>query len=323
MIRKLLPCLVLMLALAGCRDSSKPVRLEEMNKGYIHLAANLALEDVIRKGDVSLYRQFVPSPVLSPTQTLKADGIIEDFRRDYAAAENRYHPLRGTGIMVRGIVDRIDRKEREVVFVQENTTVKPHFTGLLRISLDKSFYDEAALPDFEQGTAVTFVCREHRLTHDFKNDASHQIEIRLIGCKTANDYFDEFQKTLKQRLTAIYGGKEPVSPDVAKGLTALYLTGQSLPEDSVCLHGSFLPCHVILADGLVRKQENAQDGYIGAMRIDPDKAAAHKLDQLESRPAVRPKNANRSPSGEQINAQPENVRKQKEAISKVKLPPAS
>ncbi|WAW09939.1 hypothetical protein NB640_12065 [Oxalobacter vibrioformis] len=320
--KKLLTCFLFLLALAGCKDAPKPVKPEDMNAGYVHFAASLILEDVIHKGDASVYAQLVQSRPLSPYKILYADNVIGDFRRDFSSAEDRYYRLRGTGAVVRGTVAGVDKAEQEVIFVKEDVEGKPPFTGTLRISLDREFYKDGAMPAYETGAAATFMCTQYRPVHDFKNETMHKVEIRMIECKSANDYYGEVQDRIKERLTDIYAGRESVNPDLAKGLAALYLTGQSVPEDSVCLYGGYLACHENLVDEFARKWGEVKVENIGNMDIDPEKVTSRKIEQVKSGPAERPENADRSPSGEKIHEQPEGVTKQKEAISRVKVPGA-
>lgn len=318
--KKLLACFLSLLALAGCQDASKPVKPEDMNPGYIHFVTSLIIEDIIHKDDASIYAQLVHAPVLSPYKMLYADNVIEDFRRNFTAAEDRYYRLRGKGAVVRGTVARVDKGEREVVFVKEDEQAKPPFSGTLRVSLDREFYDDANMPDYETGAVATFMCTEYRPVHDFRNEKSHKVEIRMIQCKAADDYYGEFQENIKERLTNIYAGKESVNPDLAKGLATLYLTGQSVPDDSVCLYGGYLACHENLVDEFARKWGEVKVENIGSMAIDPEKVTSRKFEQIKSGPAERPENADRSPSGEKIHEQPEGVAKQKESISRVKVP---
>lgn len=318
--KKLFPCFLLMLALTGCNDASKPVKPKDTNQGYIHFAANLILEDIIHKGDTSIYTHLSPPRVLSPYRMLYADNVIADFRRDFASAEDRYYRLRGTGTVVRGTIARVNKSEREVVFVKEETESKPPFTGTLRISLDREFYNDANMPSYETGEKGTFMCAEYRPVHDFRNQKMHKVEVRMIQCKTADDYYAEFQERIKGRLADIYAGKESVNPDLAKGLATLYLTGQSVPDDSVCLYGGFLTCHENLVDEFARKWGEVNTETIGNMNIDPNKVTSRKFEQIKSGPAERPENADRSPSGEKIHEQPERVTKQKDTISRVKIP---
>ena len=320
--KKLLACFLFLLALAGCKDASQPVKPEDMNRGYVHFAASLILEDIIHKGDASIYAQLVQTRPLSPYNILHADSVIRDFRRDFSSAEDRYYRLRGTGAVVRGTVAGVDKAEQEVIFVKEDAQATPPFTGTLRISLDREFYRDAAMPACETGAAATFMCTEYRPVHDFKNDKTHRVEVRMIECRAADDYYGEFQERIKERLADIYAGREPVNPELAKGLATLYLTGQSVPDDSVCLSGGYLACHENLVDEFARKWGEVKTENIGSMAIDPEKMTSRKFEQVKSAPAERPENADRSPSGEKIHEQPESIAKQKEAISRVKVPGA-
>ncbi|MDR0934046.1 MAG: hypothetical protein LBM56_03005, partial [Burkholderiaceae bacterium] len=250
--------LAFVLALAGCGDSSKPVKPEDMDKGYIHFAVNLILEDIIRRGETSPYAQLSPAPVLNPYLMPGTDNVIKDFRRNFTTAEDKYYQLRGTGTMVRGTVNSVDRPNRELVFVQEDKTSKPPFTGTLRLSLDKTRYSETAMPAYAPGDTAVFMCKEYRPIHDFKNETTHQIEIRLIQCTTADDYYAVFQAHIEERLMDIYSGKEPVNPDMAQHLAMFYLAAQSLPKQSVCLSGSFLACHENMMDEIARKYQDVK-----------------------------------------------------------------
>lgn len=318
--KKLLACFLFLLALTGCKDASQSVRPEEMNPGYIHFVTSLILEDIIHKDQASIYAQLVPAGVLSPYKMLYAENVIDDFRRDFATAEDRYYRLRGKGAVVRGTVARVDKGEREVVFMKNDDKGKPPFTGTLRISLDGEFYDDAKMPDYQTGAVATFMCAEYRPVHDFRNEKTHKVEVRMIQCKAADDYYGEFQANIKERLANIYAGRESVNPALAKGLATLYMTGQSVPEDSVCLYGGYLACHENLVDEFARKWGEVKVENIGNMAVDPEKVTARKFEQIKSGPAERPENAGRSPSGDKIHEQPEGVARQKDAISRVKVP---
>lgn len=318
--KKLLPCFLFALVLSGCGDTPKPVKPADMDKGYIHFAANLALEDIARHGEASPYSQLIPSRVPGLDTMLDANNVIEDYRRDFSTAEDRYLRLQGKGTMIRGVVDHTDKDKREVVFARNEMIDKRPFTGILRLSMDKDFYYPDNMPDYTPGSVATFMCREHRPVHDFKNESIHKVELRLIECMQADDYYASLQEKMKERLLSIYGGHETVSPDLAKKLAMLYLTGQSLPADSVCLYGGFFACHDKLPEEFSRKWEDVKVEHIGAMNIDPNKLIARKFEQVDSEPAVRPDNAGISPSGQKIDQQAKGVKAQKEAVSRVKTP---
>ncbi len=319
--KKLLSCFLLALALAGCGDKSpQSVKPGDMKEGYVHFAANLILEDIIHRGDASIYAQLAPARVISPYRIMDAERVIDDFRHNFAEAEDKYQRLRGSGTVVRGTVSHVDKDSREIVFSKEARDITPAFTGVLRISLDRDFYRDGNVPDYAAGATGTFMCMEYRPVHDFKNESTHKIEVRLIQCKTADDYYAVFQDKIKERLADIYHGREPVNPALAKGLAALYLTGQSVPEDSVCLQGSFLSCHENLVEEFARKWGEVKAENVGAMHIDPEKTTSRKFEQVKSGPAERPENADRSPSGEKIHERSETAKKQKEAVSQVKVP---
>lgn len=311
-------CLCLLLLLAGCDKMSGPIMPENMDKGHIHFAANLVLEDIFRKGESSLYAPLAPTHILNPYSALHANEIIRDFRHDFNTAEDRYYRLRGMGALVRGNISHTDRQNREIVFVQEDPESAPPFTGTLRLSLDKEFYENDAMPAYQEGTAAAFICTEYRPVHDFHNEKIRKVEVRLIQCKAADDYYNEIQGKIQQRLKDIFSGNETVNPTLAKGLATLYMAGQSLPDDSLCLQGSFLACHENLVEELARRYSDVKTEDIGIMKTDPEKHVSRKFDQVKSGPAIRPENANRSPSGEQIYKQPDEVARQKEAVSQVK-----
>ena len=291
---------------------------EEMNEGYIHFAANLVLEDIFRKGESSLYAPLSPTPVINPYATLHTDEIIRDFRRDFNAAENRYHRLRGKGAFVRGTVSHTDPSSREIVFTYKQANSLPPFTGTLRLSLDREFYKSDTMPTYQEGAAASFVCAEYRPVHDFRNEKTHKVEVRLIQCKAVDDYYTELQKKIQQRLKDIFSGNETVNPALANGLAALYMAGQSLPENSVCLNGSFMACHENLVSELARRYNDIKTENIGVMKIDPEKRVSRKIGQIQSSPGARPENANRSPSGAQLYEQPDAVTRQKETVSQIK-----
>ncbi|MCM1130003.1 MAG: hypothetical protein NC211_08925 [Alistipes senegalensis] len=295
---------------------------EDMNEGYIHFAANLVLEDIFHKGESSLYAPLAPAHVLNPYALLHTDEILRDFRRDFNAAEDRYYRLRGTGAVVKGTVSHTDKPNREIVFNHEETDAVPSFTGTLRLSLDKEFYKSDTMPAYQEGKDATFICMEYRPVHDFRNEKTHKVEIRLIQCRTADDYYSDLQQRIQQRLKDIFNGNETVNPPLAKGLAMLYMTGQSLPEDSLCLKGSFMACHENLISELARRYDDVKAENIGIMKTDPEKRISRKIEQVTSGPAIRPANANQSPSGEQIYEQPEKVARQKEAVSQVKNRPS-
>lgn len=319
--KHLLSCLCVLLLLAGCDKISVPVMPEDMNEGQLHFAANLVLEDIFRKGESSLYAPLAPAHVLNPYATLHADEIIRDFRRDFNTAEDRYYRLRGTGTLVRGTVSHTDKPNREIIFTHKETDSTPPFTGTLRLSLDKEFYESDAMPTWQEGDTAAFICMEYRPVHDFRNEKTHKVEIRLIQCRTTDDYYTELQERIQQRLKDIFSGNETVNPALAKGLATLYMAGQSLPDDSPCLRGSFMACHENLVSELARRYDDTKPENIGVMKIDPEKHISRKIEQVRSGPATRPENANRSPSGEQIYEQPDAVARQKEAISQVKNKP--
>ena len=289
-----------------------------MNEGYIHFAANLVLEDIFRKGESSLYAPLAPTHVLNPYATLHTDEIIRDFRRDFNAAEDKYYRLRGTGTLVRGTVSHTDTSNMEIVFTHREADSTPPFTGTLRLSLDKEFYKSSAMPTWQEGADAAFICTEYRPVHDFRNEKIHKVEVRLIQCRTADDYYTELRERIQQRLKDIFSGNETINPALAKGLATLYMAGQSLPEDSVCLSGKFMACHENLVSELARRYDDIKTENIGVMKTDPEKRVSRKIEQVKSGPAIRPENANRSPSGAQIYEQPDAVAHQKEALSQIK-----
>lgn len=291
---------------------------EDMDEGHVHFAASMVLEDIFRKGESSLYAPLAPAHILNPYSTLYTDEIIRDFRYNSSTAEDRYYRLRGTGTLVKGNVSHTDKPNLEIVFTHKETDSTPSFTGTLRLSLDKEFYESNTMPTWQEGDAAAFICMEYRPVHDFRNEKTHKVEVRLIQCRTADDYYTELQEKIQQRLKDIFSGNETVNPAMAKGLATLYMAGQSLPEDSVCLNGSFMACHENLISELARRYDDTKTENIGIMKTDPEKHISRKTDQAKSGPATRPENANHSPSGAQIYEQPDAVTRQKEALSQVK-----
>lgn len=319
--KKLLPCFLLIFALFGCDKSSGPIKPEDMEPGHIHFASNLIIEDIIRKGENSICHQLSPSDILNPYTMLYTDNVINDFRRNFSTAEDLYHRIRKTGTVISGKIAEVDNDNKEVIFTMEKPEEKIPFTGILRLSLDKKFYEDREMPVYVSGQTATFMCTEYRPVHEFKNDKQHKTEIRLIQCKTADDYYAYFQEKIKERLTDIFHGRETVNPELAKKLASLYLAGKMLPEDSVCLNGSFLACHENLINEISKTESEIKVEHIGSMKMDPEKQTSRKFEQIKSAPAVRPEHPNRSPSGEVIYEQHESVKKQKEAISQIKNPP--
>ncbi len=306
--------------LFGCDDANKSIKPEEMDQGYIHFATNLILEDIFRQGDASIYAQLAPSHILNPYKILHANDIINDFRRNFTAAENHYHQLRGTGTIVKGTISHTDASQQEILFTLNEPNEKIPFSGTLRLSLDKSFYNDT-MPHAMPGETASFMCSESRPVHDFKNEKQHKIEIRLIQCKTADDYYNQFHEKTKERLIHIFNGQETVNPELAKKLAMLYMTADILPKDSVCLKGGFFTCHENLIHEISNKWSHIKTENIGAMKLDPEKTISRKFDQIKSEPAQRPENANLSPSGETVYEQSADVQKQKEMVSKIKNPP--
>ncbi len=319
--KKILPCLLFIFILFGCDDSNKSIKPEDMNQGYIHFAANLVLEDIFRKGETSIYAQLAPSNILNPYNVLYADNIINDFRRNFATAEDQYHRLRGTGTVIKGSISHVDHSKQEIIYEINKPNDKIPFTGTLRLSLDKDLYNDSNMPSYTQGQTAAFMCSEYRPVHDFKNEKEHKVEIRLIQCKTADDYYNQFHEKIKERLINIYHGEESVNPELAKKLAMLYMTGDLLPEDSVCLKGGFFTCHENLVNEISNKWSDIKTENIGAMKIDPEKTISRKFDQIKSDPIKRPENANQSPSGEVIYEQSIDIQKQKDIVSKIKNPP--
>ena len=308
------------LALASCGDSGRKIRLQDMDQGNIHFASSLILEDIIRKNSASPYFHLSPAHVLNPYQTLQAKTVMDDFRRDFTRAENAYYPLRQTGMLVQGTITDIDKDRMEVVFAHVDASARPPFSGKLRLSLDRRFYEKEHIPVLRTGTTSTFMCQEFRPIQESRNQAQHQIEVRLIECKTAEAYYATLHQNIQTRLKAIFSGMETVGADLAPRLTALYQAGQSLPHDSVCLSGSFVACHENLADELGRKWTETQSVDTGSMSIGQDNAQTRPPEQTELGATPLPANAGQSPSGNRLGEPSSKVQEQREMMSQTRIP---
>lgn len=287
-----------------------------MDKGFLHFEANLILEDIFAKGERSLYVQMAPTNILNPYQILDADDIITDFRNNFVTAEDQYYRLRRTGTLVKGTIYQVDSTNQDILFFQERLDNVPTFEGTLRVSLDKNMYKNT-MPVYLSGQNASFMCSDYRPIHNYKDAFHHKVEIRLIECKAADDYYKDFQEKIKARLVDIFNGRESVNPELAKGLATLYWSGELLEEKSVCLEGSFLACHENLTNELAKKFGDVTPENVGAMKIDPNKTLARKFDQMKSDPAERPENADRSVSGEKIHDTLEDVQKLKSDLEDV------
>ena len=313
-------CAFITLTLLSCSDPSREIRLQDMSQGSLRFAANMILEDIIRKDSRSPYFHLSPSQVLNPYQVLDANRVIEDFRRDYARAENAYFHLRTTGLLVQGIVSDINRDKLEVIFVNEDTSGRTSFSGRLRLSLDRQEYGSENFPFYKTDAASTFMCKEFRPLHDARTQTGHQLEIRLIECRTANDYYATLQTEIQERLKEIFSGRETVGPDLAQRLSTLYQASQSLPADSLCFSGGFLACHESLIDDLGRKWAETQRVNLGSMSISTENRPPRKLDNIRLDPALLPANANESPSGNKLDESSPQIQESREMISKTRIP---
>jgi hypothetical protein len=265
--------------LISCSDAPKPVKPENLNRSYIHFAAILVLDDLMEKGEHSAFSALARTIRLpNARRELSASDILDDFRTSFVRSDDKYFRMKQEDILISGKVSRFDHDKLEVIFDESRTVNKTLFSGSLRLALDRDVYPAVHTPDFQPEKTETLVCKEYRPGNDIKNGTTHKIDLRFIQCQSSRHHYSRFVDAMKAHLDKIYIGKEAVPANLAQKLVTLYMAGESLPADSICLKGDLMACRAIIKSEFIRKWENVKVEHVGAIKINDTQQEAEKSD---------------------------------------------
>jgi hypothetical protein len=293
-------------ALSACTPESGQNKSKPLNRGYIHFASLLALDDLLEKETASPFLPLSPVPIIPPDKAVPANDILSDFRKDFATAEQTYPKKVAEGIPVAWNVDYAADGQYETTYHQEDRSDKNVvFAGKLSVKFDAEFYSAVPYPTYPEGSRVMVICREYVKATEKKNDYLHWLEVSLDKCLAAGDYYSSAkrrlaakQEQLKERLTAIYEGKEEIDPAMAKRLAILYKAGESLPGDSLCFRATREECFAKLKQDILKKADDAEPKDIETMKVTSPPSAETKRSEAPSNTPAGQAPAGQAPAGQ-------------------------
>jgi hypothetical protein len=291
--KKTIPVVLLLLALVGCDKKTKEDSSQKLNSGQINFAAILVLDDLITNGINSNFVSLSPVPIVNPDETITADAILEDFRRDFVEAQDKYPLKLSEGLSITWNLDHNADTQYGMSFHKEDRTKNGVFAGKISLRFDPEYYSATPYPTYSKDSDATLICREFTSATERKNDYLLWVEVAFDKCMAATDYYASVrnqlknqQEQLKERLVNVYAGKEEVSEDIARKLVAYYRVGDAFAADSVCLTGGREECLANLKTELIRKYDDVKAGDIESLKV---RAGEEKS---------RPKKAEETPSTE-------------------------
>ncbi|MCM1130002.1 MAG: hypothetical protein NC211_08920 [Alistipes senegalensis] len=261
--KKIIPVILLSLALSSCDNQPKAEKEQELNPGRLHFASILVLDDLITNGVQSDFVSLSPVPLVNPEDTVTAESILEDFRRDFIDAHDKY-PLRlSEGLSITWNLDYDADAQYGISFHKEDRSKNTVFAGKLSLRFDPEYYSTSPYPTYSKDSDATVICHEFTSATERKNDYLVWVEVAFDRCMAATDYYASVrnqlknqQSPLKERLGNIYAGNEETSSEIAGKLSAYYQAGNAFPPDSVCLTGEREECLSNLKNEIIRKYEN-------------------------------------------------------------------
>ncbi|NLC23740.1 MAG: hypothetical protein GX776_04615, partial [Oxalobacter sp.] len=282
-----------------------------LNQGKINFATILVLDDLITNGINSDFVSLSPVPIVNPDDTVAADAILEDFRRDFVDAQDQYPLKLSEGLSITWNLDHNADTQYGMSFHKEDRAKNMVFAGKLSLRFDPEYYSATPYPTYSKDSSATVICREFTSATERKNDYLLWVEVAFDKCMAATDYYASVrsqlknqQEPLKERLANIYAGKEEVNEDIAQKLVTYYQAGGAFTADSVCMTGGREECLANLKTEIIRKYDDAKATDIDSLKVrtsekpQPKKAEeakpegdAPKADVTVEKPAVEEKAA--------------------------------
>lgn len=261
--KKIIPVALLLLALSGCDNQPKAEKEQELNSGKIHFASILVLDDLIANGFQSDFVSLSPVPLVNPEDTVTAESVLEDFRRDFVDAQDKYPLKLSEGLSITWNLDHDADTQYGIAFHKEDRSKNIVFAGKLSLRFDPEYYSTSPYPTYSKDSDATVICREFTSATERKNDYLAWVEVAFDRCMAATDYYASVrnqlknqQAPLKERLGNIYAGNEEINSELADKLVAYYQAGNAFSPDSVCLTGEREECLSNLKNEIIRKYEN-------------------------------------------------------------------
>lgn len=272
--KKIIPVVLLLLALSGCDKKTKEDTNPGLNQGKINFASILVLDDLITNGINSDFVSLSPVPIVNPDDTVSADAILEDFRRDFVDAQDQYPLKLSEGLSITWNLDHNADTQYGMSFHKEDRAKNMVFAGKLSLRFDPEYYSSTPYPTYSKDSDATVVCREFTSATERKNDYLLWVEVAFDKCMAATDYYASVrnqlknqQEPLKERLANVYAGNEEVGEDIAKKLVAYYQAGDAFAADSVCMTGTREECLANLKTEIIRKYDDAKATNIDSLKV--------------------------------------------------------
>lgn len=261
--KKIIPVALLLLALFGCDNHPQAEKEQELNPGRLHFASVLVLDDLITNGVQSDFVSLSPIPLVNPEDTVTAESILEDFRRDFVDAQDQYPLKLSEGLSITWNLDHDADTQYGIAFHKEDRSKNTVFAGKLSLRFDPEYYSTSPYPTYSKDSDATVICREFTSATERKNNYLAWVEVAFDRCMAATDYYASVrnqlknqQAPLKERLVNIYAGNEEINSELADKLVAYYQAGNAFSPDSVCLTGEREECLSNLKNEIIRKYEN-------------------------------------------------------------------
>ena len=272
--KKIIPVVLLLLALAGCDKKTKEASSQGLSQGKINFATILVLDDLITNGINSDFVSLSPVPIVNPDDTVAADAILEDFRRDFVEAQDQYPLKLSEGLSITWNLDHNADTQYGMSFHKEDRAKNMVFAGKLSLRFDPEYYSATPYPTYSKDSNATVICREFTSATERKNDYLLWVEVAFDKCMAATDYYASVrnqlknqQEPLKERLANVYAGNEEVSEDIAGKLVAYYQAGSAFAADSVCMTGPREECLANLKTEIIRKYDDAKATDIDSLKV--------------------------------------------------------
>ncbi len=262
--KKIIPVLFFFLALFGCREEQKENQpKQEIHSGFVNFAAILVLDDLIENGIRSDFISLSPIPIVNPDDTMTADAVLEDFKRDFVASQDKYPLKLSEGLSITWNIDHNADAQYGLSFHKEDRTNKTIFAGKLSLRFDPEYYSSTSYPTYSKDSTTTIICREFTGATERKNHYLIWIDIAFDRCMALTDYYASVRNQLKsqlsplkERLSNVYVGKEAVNETIAHKLHTFYQAGNTFADDSICLTGTREACLASLKNEIIKKYED-------------------------------------------------------------------
>lgn len=261
--KKIIPVVLLLLASSGCDNQPHAEKEQELHPGRLHFASILVLDDLITNSFQSDFVFLSPIPLVNPEDTVTAESVLEDFRRDFIDAHDKYPLKLSEGLSITWNLDYDADTQYGIAFYKEDRSKNTVFAGKLSLRFDPEYYSTSPYPTYAKDSDATIICREFTSATERKNDHLAWVEVAFDRCMAATDYYafvrnqlKDQQAPLKERIGNIYIGNEEINSKIADKLIAYYQAGNAFSPDSVCLTGEREECLANLKNEIIRKYEN-------------------------------------------------------------------